>query len=355
MAKFKEVRAAMAKQGVDAMVFTDPINVSYVSDFSGDESGLVVTATEAVLVTDSRFAEVAKAEVKEAEVQLHTKGLVPYMGNLVDKFGAKKVGFESAYMTFENYDALRKNTQAELVPVWHMVEHIREIKSPEEVALIQKAVDIAQAGYEHVIATIKPGMTENQVATDLDFYMRGLGASAVSFETIVASGYRSALPHGFAADKVIEDGDVITLDWGALYKGYMSDLTRTFAIGTPNPKMDEVYRYVFQANRELAAAMKPGVLGKTLQATAHRAIDAAGYKEYFGHGAGHGIGRDIHEGPGAWGAYMETPILEGNVLTDEPGIYLPGIGGVRIEDDLLITADGHKQLSKTAPEELLHL
>ncbi|WP_127848420.1 M24 family metallopeptidase [Lacticaseibacillus hulanensis] len=355
MAKFTEVRAAMAASNIDALILTDPVNVSYVSDFSGDESGLVVTQNEAVLVTDSRFAEVAKAEVKEAEVQLHAKGLVPFMGGLVDQFGAKRVGLESAYMTYENYDALSKNTKAELIPTWHLVEKIREIKSPDEIELIQKAVDIAQAGYEHVLATIKPGMTERQVATDLDFFMRGLGATAVSFETIVASGYRSALPHGFADDKVIEDGDVVTLDWGALYKGYMSDLTRTFAIGTPNPKMDEVYRYVFQANREMAAVMNPGTLGRTMQETAHRAIDAAGYKEYFGHGAGHGIGRDIHEGPGAWGPYMDTPILAGNVLTDEPGIYLPGIGGVRIEDDVLITNDGHKQMSQMAPAELLHL
>ncbi|WP_155286326.1 M24 family metallopeptidase [Lacticaseibacillus zhaodongensis] len=355
MAKFKEVRAAMAKQGVDALVLTNPINVSYVSDFSGDESGLVVTQNEAALVTDSRFIEVAKSEVHEADVLMHTKGLLPFMGALVDKYGAKKVGFESAYMTFFDYDTLRKNTKAELVQTWHLVEQIREIKSPDEVELIQKAIDIAQAGYEHVLKTIKPGMTERAVATDLDFFMRGLGATAVSFETIVASGYRSALPHGFADDKVIEDGDVITLDWGAIYKGYMSDLTRTFAIGTPNPKIDEIYKYVFQANRELAASMKPGVLGKELQATAHRAIDAAGYKDYFGHGAGHGIGRDIHEGPGAWGPYWETPILAGNVVTDEPGIYLPGIGGVRIEDDIQITADGHKQLSITAPAELLHI
>ena len=355
MSKFKELRAAMAAKGVDAVIITDPVNVSYVSEFSGDESGLVVTQSQAALVTDSRFVEAAKGEVHDADIVLHTKGLVPYMGQMVDDWGAKTVGFESAYMTFENYDALRKNTKAELVPTWHMVEQIREIKSADEIALIQKAVDIAQAGYEHVIATIKPGMTEQQVATDLDFFMRGQGASAVSFETIVASGYRSALPHGFAVDKVIEAGDVITLDWGALYKGYMSDLTRTFAVGTPDPKMDEVYKIVFQANQEMAEVMNPGTLGKTMQAAAHRAIDAAGYKEYFGHGAGHGIGRDIHEGPGAWGQFMETPILPGNVLTDEPGIYLPGIGGVRIEDDILITADGHQRMSQVAPAELLHI
>lgn len=355
MAKINELRAVMEKQEIAAIVLTDPVNVSYVSDFSGDESALLVTPKQAYLVTDSRFIEVAQHEVSAAKVVEHHNGLLAAVGELADQDGVTTLGFESEYMTFADYQVLAKATDAQLVGTRHVVATLREVKSAAEVALIQKAVDIAEDGYRHFLDTIRPGMTERAVANDLDFYMRGLGASGVSFDTIVASGYRSALPHGFADDKVIEEGDVVTLDWGCTYHGYMSDLTRTFAVGTPDPKMDSVYKLVYQANRDVAAMMRPGVLGKDIQATAHQAIDAAGYQQYFGHGAGHGVGRDIHEGPGAWGVYMDTPIVAGNVLTDEPGVYLPGIGGVRIEDDLLVTADGVEQLSVTAPAELLHL
>ncbi|WP_225353422.1 M24 family metallopeptidase [Lacticaseibacillus thailandensis] len=318
MAKIEELRRVMRDQDLKAIVLTDPVNVSYVSDFSGDESALLVTLTQAYLVTDSRFIEVAKHEIHAATVVEHHHGLLPAVGKLADQDDVKELGFEAEYMTFADYQVLAGATAAQLRGTRHLVAGLREVKSPAEVALIQKAVDIAEDGYRHVLATIRPGMTERAVANDLDFYMRGLGASGVSFDTIVASGYRSALPHGFADDKAIEAGDVVTLDWGCTYHGYMSDLTRTFAIGTPDPQLDKIYRLVYQANRGVAAMMRPGVLGKDIQAQAHQPIDAAGYQQNFGHGAGHGIGRDIHEGPGAWGVYMETPIVAGNVLTDEP-------------------------------------
>ena len=163
------------------------------------------------------------------------------------------------------------------------------------------------------------------------------------------------MPHGAATEKKIEKGDIVTLDWGCIYHGYMSDLTRTFAVGEPDPRLKTIYQIVYQTNQKVQKALKPGVLGRVINDLAHNTINDAGYGKYFGHGTGHGIGLSIHEGPGAWGPYLDVPAAKGNVVTDEPGIYVPDLGGVRIEDDLLVTAAGSQSLSQPAPSELLVL
>lgn len=355
MERIDQLAQTLVHSDYEALLITDAINVSYLSGFTGDESAILLTPNNRYFITDSRYAEQAQLELHDLEIVLHTSSVLQKAVELADNADVKLLGFEADTTTYGDYARLTADFAGKLVPTSGLVEKQREVKDDGEVALIERAIDIAQQGYRHVLATIKPGMTELAVATDLDFYMRTLGASGTSFETIVASGARSAMPHGAATERVIQDGDIITLDWGCIYHGYMSDLTRTFAVGTPDPKLDEVYRIVYAANRNVAKVMAPGVTGREIHEAAHAVIDAAGYKQYFGHGTGHGIGRGIHEGPGAWGRYMNTKQVAGNVETDEPGIYLPKIGGVRIEDDILITPDGCRQLTMSAPPELLHV
>lgn len=353
MTRLERLQAALNELHLPAILVTDPVNVGYLTGFTGNESGLLVSADHAWFITDSRFTEQAEQEIHNSEIVLQTHGVLTKAAALASDNGFQTVGFESEYMTFAAYQQLA--TTISWQPTTNVVAKLREVKDDQELALIQKAIAIAEAGYQHVLATIKPGMTELSVATDLDFFMRGLGASGTSFETIVASGPRSAMPHGAATDKLIAVGDVVTLDWGCVYHGYVSDLTRTFAVGEPDPEIKKIYQIVWQANAAVAKLMAPGVTGGAINDCAHNFIDQAGYGQYFGHGTGHGIGLSIHEGPGAWGGYLAVPQVVGNVETDEPGIYLPDVGGVRIEDDLLITAQGNQALSTPAPQEILVL
>ncbi|MFD1429916.1 M24 family metallopeptidase [Lacticaseibacillus mingshuiensis] len=350
MTRLEKLQTKLAGTQIDALLVTDPVNVSYLTGFTGDESALLVAKDQSWFITDSRFTEQVKAQVTNSALVLQQHGLAAKAGELATTHGLSRVGFESETMTYAEFAKLPKQT--EWVPTTNMVAELREVKDDEELALIKRAIAIAEAGYDHVVATIHPGMTELEVATDLDFFMRQQGASGTSFETIVASGARSAMPHGAATTKVIAQGDVVTLDWGAVYHGYVSDITRTFAVGEPDPKIREIYRVVYAANQKVKALMAPGVTGAAINALAHGFIDGAGYGQYFGHGTGHGIGLSIHEGPGAWGPYRDVPQAIGNVETNEPGIYLPEVGGVRIEDDLLITATGATQLTREAPAEI---
>ncbi|WP_179395606.1 M24 family metallopeptidase [Lacticaseibacillus absianus] len=349
--RLQHLQAKLQTQELDAMLVTDATNITYLTGFTGEESALLVSATHAWLITDSRFTEQVKVEVTNAEMVLHQAGVLAEAGTLATTHALHRIGFEAETLVYAAYAKLPATV--EWIATTNLVAQLREVKDATELALIQRAIEIAEAGYQHVLATIQPGMTEAAVALDLEVYMRQLGASGPSFETIVASGARSAMPHGAATDKVIEAGDVVTLDWGCVYHGYMSDLTRTFAVGEPDPQIRAIYKVVYAANARVTALMAPGVTGRAINDCAHGFIDAAGYGQYFGHGTGHGIGLSIHEGPGAWGVYNQVGQVPGNVETNEPGIYLPGIGGVRIEDDLLITADGAQLLSTPAPAEIL--
>ncbi|WP_225047844.1 M24 family metallopeptidase [Lacticaseibacillus kribbianus] len=349
--RLKRLQAKLAEANLDGFLVTDATNVTYLTGFTGDESALLVSATQSFLITDSRFTTQVQAEVTNSELVLHTAGLFAKAGELAVAHGLARVGFEAEVLVYADFKRLPAPTEWQ--PTQNFVATLREVKDDAELALIQKAIEIAEAGYEHVLATIQPGMTEAEVALDLDFYMRKLGASGTSFETIVASGARSAMPHGAATAKVIEEGDVVTLDWGCIYQGYVSDITRTFAVGEPDARIKAIYRVVYACNQGVAELMAPGVTGRQINDFAHGFIDDAGFGQYFGHGTGHGIGLSIHEGPGAWGVYNAVPQVPGNVETDEPGIYLPNVGGVRIEDDLLITETGAKVLTTKAPAEIL--
>lgn len=265
------------------------------------------------------------------------------------KLGIKKLGFEQDHVTYSSHKAFNEAVQAELVPVSGLLEKIRLIKTDAEIKILKVAADIADAAYKHILEFIRPGISELDVSNELEFFMRKAGATSSSFDIIVASGKRSALPHGVATDKIIEKGDFVTLDYGAYYNGYVSDITRTLAVGEPEAKLKEIYEIVYEAQRLGMEGIKPGMTGKEADALTRDYISEKGYGEYFGHSTGHGIGLEVHEGP-ALSYKSDTKLEPGMIVTVEPGIYIPELGGVRIEDDTIITKDGNETLTHSTKE-----
>lgn len=354
MSRIARLREKMKQEELDAFLITSPYNLRYFTNFTGTTGLAVITNEQAFFVTDFRYTQQAAKQAQGFEIVKNSGNIFATVAELVQKTQVNTLAFEEDYITFSEYGLLKELiTATDLVPVSGLLEDLREVKDDGEIKAIKQACNIADQGFDHILKMIQPGMTEIEVANQLDFFMRSLGASGVSFETIVASGARSAMPHGVASQKRIEQGDIITLDFGCYYDGYVSDMTRTFAIGDPGEKMREIYQIVLDAQLKVIEAAKPGINGIELDAIARDYISSFGYGENFGHSTGHGIGLDIHEGPNV-SRRADKTFVPGNVITDEPGIYLPEIGGVRIEDDLLITSIGNEVLTH-APKELIIL
>lgn len=340
----------MKKEKIDGFLVTSPYNLRYLTNFTGTTGLAVITLDKAYFVTDFRYTEQAAKQAQGYEIVKNVGPIFDEVAKLCEKEEIQSLGFEEAFISFAQYGQLEDLLEeTALIPISGMIEELREIKDENEVKIVRKACEIADRGIEHIWNTIKPGMTEIEVANQLDFYMRSLGATSVSFDTIVASGLRSAMPHGVASEKIIEKGELITIDFGCYYDGYVSDETRTFAIGDPGQKLKDIYQIVLEANLKVIEEAKPGMSGIELDAIARDHIASFGYGEAFGHSTGHGIGLEIHEGPNV-SFRAEKRFVPGNIITDEPGIYLPGIGGVRIEDDLLVTSTGNEVLTKATKE-----
>ncbi len=353
MARVNKLRTLMKKNDLSGFLVTSPYNLRYLTNFTGTTGLAVITLDKAFFITDFRYTEQAAEQAQGFEIIQNSGPIYDEVVAIAEKEQLANLAFEETFVSFAEYSLLEEITPCDLIPVAGLIEELREVKDEEEIAIIEKACSIADMGFKHILTVIKPGMTEIEIANQLDFYMRSLGASGVSFETIVASGVRSAMPHGVASQKVIEKGDLITLDFGCYYEGYVSDMTRTFAIGEPDSKLKDIYQIVLEAQLKVLDEAKPGLTGIQLDAIARDHIVSYGYGEAFGHSTGHGIGLEIHEGPNV-SFRADQQFVPGNVITDEPGIYLPGLGGVRIEDDLLITKDGNRVLTHS-PKELIIL
>ncbi|WP_430620467.1 M24 family metallopeptidase [Enterococcus sp. DIV0800] len=351
--RIEKLRVLMEKAIIDAYLVTSPANLRYLTNFTGTAGMALITLEQAFFITDFRYIEQASEQIQGMTIIQHQGDIVSELLKLMESESVNVLGFEDAVMTYADYSIFEEVIDAELAPASGLIEKLREQKDDGEIAIIEKACAIADEGFDHVLKMIRPGMTEIEVANQLDFYMRSLGASGTSFETIVASGARSALPHGVASEKMIEQGDLITLDFGCVYQGYVSDITRTFAIGDPGQQLKDIYQIVLEAQKKVLEVAQAGVTGSQLDAVARDFISEAGYGEAFGHSTGHGIGMEIHEGPNI-SRSNDEPLMEGNVITDEPGIYLAGLGGVRIEDDLVILAEGNRILTQS-PKELIIL
>ncbi|MFE8695485.1 M24 family metallopeptidase [Cytobacillus sp. FJAT-53684] len=349
MGKLQKLRSSFEKNGIDGMLITSTYNRRYMTNFTGSSGVVLISREHAQFITDFRYIEQATAQCEGYEIVKHSGVIPAEVAEQAKKLGIKRLGFEQDYVTFSAYQTYEKVIEAELVPVSGEIEKLRLIKTESEIKILKDAADIADAAFKHIIGFIRPGLTELEVANELEFFMRKAGATSSSFDTIVASGHRGALPHGVASEKVIEKGDMVTLDYGAYYKGYVSDITRTLAVGEPSQKMKEIYDIVLQAQLRGMDGIKPGMSGKEADALTRDYITEKGYGEYFGHSTGHGIGLEVHEGPAL--ASKSDIILEpGMAVTVEPGIYIPGLGGVRIEDDTLITKDHNEPLTHSTKD-----
>ncbi|MCB2292371.1 Xaa-Pro peptidase family protein [Clostridium algoriphilum] len=346
-----KLRDSMKAKDIDAVLLVGDPNRNYLSGFTGNESYSVITENKAFFITDSRFTEQAKQQVKNYEILEHSKNLPDFLGELVKDNNIKRLGFEEDILSFSDYSLYKSKVQCEFVPIEKIIETIRTIKDESELKLIKKAAQIADEAFGHLLKFIKSGMTEREIGLELEFKMKKLGAQELSFPSIIASGVRSSLPHGQATDKVVNEGEFLTLDFGCVYKGYCSDMTRTIVIGKPSEKMVEIYNTVLEAQKLALRTFKPNIPATSVDKIARDYIEDKGYGEYFGHSLGHGVGREIHEAPTV--GYGNKQLLQsGMVVTDEPGIYIPGFGGVRIEDLLVITENGSEVLSNS-PKHLI--
>lgn len=353
--RIEKLRESMKREKLDGVLLTGDPNRNYLSGFTGNESYSLITQDNAFFITDSRFTEQAQQQVVDYEVMEYSKSgpFVDFLSQLVEKNGVGRLGFEEDIVTYNIYSLYRSKLSCELAPLNGIVENIRMIKDDEELELIKSAAEIADKTFSHMLDYIKEGMTEREIGLELEFYMKKLGASALSFPSIVASGLRSSLPHGEATERVVRSGEFLTLDFGCIYKEYCSDMTRTLVIGGPSDRMIEIYNVVLEAQELALKEYKPGVPTAVVDAFARDYITEKGYGRYFGHSLGHGVGREIHESP-IIGYRNKNELKEKMVVTDEPGVYIPGFGGVRIEDLLVVTANGGEALSKS-PKELICL
>ncbi|WP_246944577.1 M24 family metallopeptidase [Bacillus pinisoli] len=349
MTKLEKLRNQFQEHDIDGVLVTSGYNRRYLTGFTGTAGVAIISHDKAVFITDFRYVEQAANQVEGFEVVQHKAAILDEIANQVEVLGIKRLGFEEDHVTFSTYKSYQSAVKSELVPLSGVIEKLRLIKTDSEIKILKEATEIADAAFEHILKVIRPGKTEIEISNELEFFMRNQGAASSSFDIIVASGYRSALPHGVASEKVIESGEFVTLDFGAYYKGYCSDITRTVAVGQPSDELKNIYDVVLEAQLRGMAGIKPGLTGKEADALTRDYISEKGYGEYFGHSTGHGIGLEVHEGPGL--SFKSDMKLEpGMVVTVEPGIYVPNLGGVRIEDDTVITNDGNQSLSFSTKE-----
>lgn len=350
--RISKLRKSLQEMNLDGALIYKPENRRYMSDFTGTAGFVFVTINSAYFITDFRYVAQASTQCQGYDIIQHTSENTLY--HILQAIGAKHIGFEEDFVTYQGYSELmEKLPDFELRPLEGTLEKLRIIKDDDEIANIEKAAAIADEAFSYICDFIKPNLTEREIALELENFMKKRGASGTSFESIVASGKRSALPHGVASEKNIQKGDFITMDFGCIYNGYCSDMTRTIVLGKAEPKQKEIYGIVLEAQLEALSFIKPGVAGLEVDKIARDIITQKGYGDYFGHGLGHGVGLEIHESPRLSPTGKEV-LKPGMIVTDEPGIYLPDFGGVRIEDLILVTETGARVLSKS-PKELIEL
>lgn len=350
MEHFENIRASLGS--LDAMLITGKANRFYATGFDATDGMAIVTKDDAYFFTDPRYIEVAEKEIKGAKVLCvsdgHGKSYSDMINKIAKQCGIETLGFEEDQMSYAGYMSYSQKIKPRLVPNAQAVLEQRAVKTPEEIEVMVKAQRIAEKAFNEVLGMISTDMTEKELALELLYAMMKNGAEDKSFDTIVVSGEKSSMPHGVPGDEKIKKG-FLTIDFGAKYKGYCSDTTRTLCIGKPTEEMKKVYYTVLSAQKAGIEAAKAGVSGYDIDKAARDIIDGAGYEGLFGHAFGHGLGVEIHELPRASRSYMEK-IPEGAVISAEPGVYIPGKFGVRIEDVLVITKDGSENITKLDKE-----
>lgn len=348
--RLNSFRSKMKALKIDGALITKRENYMYLSGFSGSSANLIVTEKKAYLLTDFRYIEQSSKQAPLFEIVLHKPEIIDTISEIVNSEGVKQLGFEDLNTSFALYSSIADKLKAvELKGIGNVADSLRSIKDVQEIEAINRAVQIADGAFAHVLSIIRPGITELDIAAELEYKMKKLGASGASFETIVASGIRSSMPHGIASEKRVELGDTITMDFGAMYDHYCSDITRTVFLGQPDKRMLKIYNIVLEAQLTSERGAKRGLTGKQVDRLARDIIYGNGYEGKFGHGLGHGVGLEIHESPRL--SIGGDIVLENNMaVTIEPGIYVEGLGGVRIEDTIIIHDDTPRILTQSSKE-----
>ena len=357
MDHFAAIQKKLDDYGIDAMLLTCAPNRFYASGFasSGTDGIAFITRDQAYYFTDFRYIEAATAQVRNASVEMTKsgRGYAALLNEVIAKHAVRRVGYEDAYMTVAEFNVYREKLNCELVGASKLMTELRSVKDTQEIEVLTAAQRIAEKALTEIYNDIRVGTTEKEIAARLTYLMLHYGAENMSFDPIVVSGANGSMPHGVPTEKPIADGDFVTMDFGCLYHGYCSDMTRTLAVGHVTEEMDSVYHTVLRAQLAGIERAKAGVSGHDVDAAARDIIAAAGYGECFGHSFGHGVGVEIHEAPNASPNNQEL-LPSGAVISAEPGIYLPGKFGVRMEDVIVLKEDGCENLTK-APKELLIL
>jgi len=348
--RLDRLRKLVADAGLDAFIVTNLNNVSYLTGFSGSSGFVLVTPGKAFFITDFRYKSQSADEVAGYEIVIQKGRWTEDVSALVKDSGVKKLGFEGRNVSFDTHAALAKQLEGvTLTPMSDAVERLRMIKDDDELRRITEAIRRAELGFTENLSRVSPKMLERETALGLEFNIRQNGSRKVPFDIIVASGPRAALPHGIASDKEMEEGETVVIDFGAEAYGYQSDLTRSGVLGEPTRKQSEIYDIVFEAQSRAIDMVRPGVPCKEIDLAARDYIKSKGYGDYFGHGLGHGVGVEVHEGPSV--SYMSEDITKaGMVFTIEPGIYIPDWGGFRIEDMVVVTEDGCRVITSLPKE-----
>ena len=355
----EKLNALMNENALDALLVSDGYNMRYISGFTGATGYLYLSGKRKVVLTDSRYTLQAQEESESRgftvlEVNRANGGYPKVLAGLVREDEVAKLGFEDNAMYYSQVEELKGEMEnCQWIPMGDKLSMFRQVKTPDEIACIAKAEAIGDAAFSYILGELKPGITELEVAAKLEYFVKTHGASGMSFETIVASGLHSAMPHARPTGKPLEKGEFVTLDFGCIYEGYCSDMTRTVVIGKANEKQREIYNLVLEAQRAGLETVRAGLPCNQVDQAARGVIEKAGYGQYFGHGLGHNVGLEIHESP-MLSPKDSTILLAGMLESVEPGIYIPGFGGVRIEDLIVITEEGHRNLTSSV-KELLEL
>lgn len=345
------VRKIMDDHHLDAILFSSLENIRYLCGFTGSDGAMVVTSKDSFFLTDSRYWTQAEEEVKGSQIVHYRKKLDRLASLLVDS-KLKNIGFESTSLAFSSHQVLLEKSAngVRLIPLEREIKNLRAVKDPQELNLIRRAMDIASRSFLHLLSRMKEGTVEREMALEMEFFMKREGAEVIGFDIIIASGKRSALPHGKASQKRIEKGDLVLIDYGSRFQGYHSDETCMVVCGDPSAEQKKIYQIVKEAHDKAIGLIRPGVSFQEVDRAARDHIRECGYGDYFGHGLGHGVGLAVHEEPTVNSENGEL-LQEGMVFTVEPGIYIPDRGGVRLEDMVLVTSKGAEVLTYL-PKEL---
>jgi Xaa-Pro aminopeptidase len=338
--RLRKLRTSIAEKGLDALLLSQPENIRYLSGFTGSSGWLLISGQDAILATDFRYVEQAKGESPDFEIIQTKQDLRDWLPGLVSDLGWHKLGLEANFISYDSFHKLSeaiktKQVNLELVPTTDIVEQLRSIKEPEELGFITKAVEIVDAAFEQAKAIIRPGITERETAWEIEKFLRQEGSEGLPFEIIVASGPNSALPHAKPIEKIINSGEPILIDMGARISGYCSDFSRTLFLEKADKIFQEIYNVVLKAQTTAIEGIKPGMDASEADQLARSIVEQAGYGDAFGHGLGHGVGLAVHEFPRLGPSSFDS-LTDGMVFTIEPGIYIAGQGGVRIEDMVVL-------------------